>query len=148
MLSLLRFLHNPTVLFPHQSTQSAGIPTYEALLEELAEKCEGYSGAALAGVARAAASHALERAVNRYSQPLNGNSDGIAGGKSIMDCLVTHEDFDEAVADVFASMGTSDYSDDEEEDADEESESDDQDDDDESRTNLEKDISEDPVSPE
>ena len=91
-------------------------------MEEIARNCEGFSGAALAGVARAAASHALERAVNEFSrfQEVNGSETAGEGSAapSIMDCIVTFDDFDEAVADVSASMGNSDYAD--ESDADEE----------------------------
>ena len=75
-------------------------------MEDIAKECDGYSGAALAGVARAAASHALERAVGEFS--LNGNA---STGNSMMDCIVTPSDFTEAVADVKTSMGTSDFSD-------------------------------------
>lgn len=89
------------------------LPTYLGLLEDLARKCEGFSGAALAGVARAAASHALERAVNDFSEHANGGSDRL-GTSSIMDCLVTSEDFHLAIEDVRASMGNRDHSDDEE----------------------------------
>lgn len=87
--------------------------SYESLLEELAKDCEGYSGAALAGVARAAASHALERAVNEFSQKVNGGDTTTAAstGLSIMDCLVTRDDFNEAIADVLSSMGNYDHSD-------------------------------------
>jgi SpoVK/Ycf46/Vps4 family AAA+-type ATPase len=72
---------------------AATVSSYSELLEEIAKECDGYSGAALAGVARAAASHALESA--------NG---------SMMDCLVTKEDFKNAVADVLTSTENSDYS--------------------------------------
>ena len=75
--------------------------SYSELLEEIAKECDGYSGAALAGVARAAASHALERTVVKFSEYANG---------SMMDCLVTKEDFKNAVADVLTSTENSDYS--------------------------------------
>jgi SpoVK/Ycf46/Vps4 family AAA+-type ATPase len=94
-------------------------------MKEIAAKCDGYSGAALAGVARAAASHALERAVDEFSQTLNGQS---SNAPSIMDCLVTSDDFDEAIEDVLQSMGNSDFSDEEEK---ENEEDDDEADDDE-----------------
>lgn len=84
--------------------------SYNELMSEIAKKCEGYSGASLAGVARAAASHALERAVDEFSQNLGGS----ANAPSIMDCLVTPDDFSEAVDDVLQSMGSTDYEDDEE----------------------------------
>ena len=48
---------------------------------------------------------------------LNGN---VSSGNSMMDCIVTPEDFTEAVADVKTSMGTSDYSDETEEETEEE----------------------------
>jgi SpoVK/Ycf46/Vps4 family AAA+-type ATPase len=77
------------------------VSSYSELLEEIAKECDGYSGAALAGVARAAASHALERAVVEFSEYANG---------SMMDCLVTKEDFKSAVADVLTSTDNSDFS--------------------------------------
>jgi SpoVK/Ycf46/Vps4 family AAA+-type ATPase len=92
------------------------------LLEDIAKKCEGYSGAAIAGVARAAASHALERAVNEFSERANGSSGQPTS--SIMDCLVKREDFYCAVEDVLTSMGNSDHSEEEgEDDSDETKES-------------------------
>mmetsp|Transcript_52056 Transcript_52056/g.125653 ORF Transcript_52056/g.125653 Transcript_52056/m.125653 type:complete len:679 (+) Transcript_52056:53-2089(+) len=81
--------------------------TYEDLLTKLAVECEDFSGASLAAVARAAASHALERAVTEFSMELQ--DDPSATG--IMDCLVTQDDFNEAIADVRASMGSNDHSD-------------------------------------
>ncbi|CAJ1940092.1 unnamed protein product [Cylindrotheca closterium] len=98
----------------HEHTSSY-ILSYDELLEDIAQQCEGYSGAALAGVTRAAASHALERAVGEIS--LNGDS---SAGNSMMDCLVTPADFKEAVADVKTSMGTSDFSEESEEQGEEE----------------------------
>lgn len=67
------------------------IPTYTELLEYLAEKTSGMSGASLAGVARAAASRALERTV--FSS---------AGG-SMNDCVVTCHDLESAIQDVMES---------------------------------------------
>jgi ATP-dependent 26S proteasome regulatory subunit len=90
---------------------------YEDLLIKLAVECDGFSGASLAAVARAAASHALERAVEKFSTQLedsSGNGDFVApfdSPSSIMDCLVTQDDFDEAIQDVRNSMGTHDYTD-------------------------------------
>jgi SpoVK/Ycf46/Vps4 family AAA+-type ATPase len=99
--------------------------SYEALLERLAIDCDGFSGASLAGVARAAASHALERAVNNFSaqlqqlSPLRSNDDGgddeeesrlqTVESPNIMDCCVTQEDFYEAILDVKSSTGSHDY---------------------------------------
>lgn len=64
------------------------------------------SGASLAGVARAAASRALERAVVDFSQGANRDA--------TLECLVDSIDFDNAVQDVFASSGDADWTDDEE----------------------------------
>ena len=72
-----------------------------------------WANAALAGVARAAASHALERAVNDFAQQVNGNEHGGSTASSIMDTLVRVEDFFEAIVDVKSSMGSHDHSDDE-----------------------------------
>ena len=92
--------------------------SYEDLLLDIAQRCDDFSGAAIAGVARAAASHALERAVNEFSETVagDGRSSDASGrsSTSINDCLVTIEDFLEAIADVQESMGDSDYTEDEE----------------------------------
>ena len=79
----------------------------------LAVECDGMSGASLAGVARAAASHALERVVEEYSTTV-GHGDS---SMSMMDCLVTEDDFKLAIQDVNESAGDRDWepSDDEEE---------------------------------
>ena len=63
---------------------------YDELLELLATKTDGMSGASLAGVARAAASRALERAVFDMADHMN-------------DCLVTQDDFENAIKDVLES---------------------------------------------
>jgi SpoVK/Ycf46/Vps4 family AAA+-type ATPase len=97
-----------------QEHGNAGLVTYNELLLDTAKKCDNFSGAAIAGVARAAASHALERAVNEFSQTINDGSDH-AKRSSINDCLVRIEDFSEAIADVEESMGDSDFTDDEKE---------------------------------
>lgn len=78
------------------------LPTYEELLQGLAERCDGFSGAALSGVTRAAASHALERSVEDFSL----NPDGI----SLMeDCVVTSEDFENAIADLSVTLSNEDW---------------------------------------
>ena len=64
------------------------------------------SGASLAGVARAAASHALERVVGEYTDSLVQGSDST---NTMMDCLVTKEDFRSAISDVNESAGDSDW---------------------------------------
>ena len=79
------------------------ILTYEELLDKIARQCDGFSGASLAGVARAAASHALERAVTGFSTASNTN------GESMLDCLVSEEDLQLAIKDVVASSGDSDW---------------------------------------
>lgn len=99
---------SPNLIY-NQTYPASGLPSYNDLLEDVAKKCKGYSGAALAGVARAAASHALERAVNEVSAPTNGAS------ASIMDCLVTREDFYDAVEDVLTSLDNSDHAEEDEE---------------------------------
>ena len=75
----------------------------------MAQDSDGFSGAAIAGVARAAASHALERAVEE--QQSNSNAD-------IMNCLVTQEDFYDAIDDVRGGMGNHDHTDDDDDDDD------------------------------
>ena len=52
-------------------------------------------------MARAAASHALERAVTKFSTSASSNI--------LVDCLVTRDDFIEAVFDVTNSQGDSDF---------------------------------------
>ena len=79
-----------------------GLPSYDELLLQFAEKTDGFTGASLAGVARAASSHALERAVQEFSQ---------RGGSLLDECVVTMDDFEEALKDL-GSIGDTDYSDD------------------------------------
>ncbi len=71
--------------------------SYEGLLHKLAVESEGFSGASLAGVARAAASHALERAVEESIVSDSPSS-------TIMECLVRQEDFYEAIKDLANSQ--------------------------------------------
>jgi SpoVK/Ycf46/Vps4 family AAA+-type ATPase len=81
---------------------------YDDLLDHIAAQCEGFSGASLAGIARAAASHALERTVNATSKSAtNGTED-----QSIMDCYVTKEDLELAVKDILESSGDFDWTED------------------------------------
>ena len=75
--------------------------SYEELLKQVSSKCEGFSGASIAGVCRAAASHALERAVEAFAAK--------AGGSLMDDCLVTTDDFDAAIKDVVESSGDVDW---------------------------------------
>ena len=83
------------------------LPTYEELIELIAIECDGMSGASLAGVARAAASRALERAVTDFAGHIA--SEGAKVQNSINDCLVTKDDFEKAVEDVFLSAKAEDY---------------------------------------
>lgn len=95
---------------------------YDLLLKKIARECEGFSGASLAGVARAAASHALERAVIGFSSALSAADNHEVAIKSNMplsECLVTLNDLKLAVEDVKASSGDSDWSEHEEENNDE-----------------------------
>jgi len=103
-----------------RADDSDAVLSYEDLLTKLAEGCDGFSGAAIAGVARAAASRALERAVAEFSDYTENNPSGTNGTNgegaeipSIMDCLVTQDDFYEATNDVRGSMGTHDHTEDE-----------------------------------
>jgi SpoVK/Ycf46/Vps4 family AAA+-type ATPase len=93
---------------------SSIVLSYEELLTKLAMDCEGFSGAAIASVARAAASRALERAVEQLADDLEQSSDDNESGTgpNIMNCLVTQEDFDEALDDVRGSMGSHDHTED------------------------------------
>ena len=90
-----------------------GVPTYDELLDIIAIETDGMSGASLAGVARAAASRALERAVNDFAGHVNADKTYGSGleveGSSISDCLVTKEDFEKAIEDVFESAKSSNY---------------------------------------
>ena len=65
----------------------------------------------MAGVARAAASRALERAVTDFAGNVAADASfsGSEEGNSISDCLVTQEDFEKAIEDVFESAKSSDY---------------------------------------
>lgn len=77
--------------------------TYNELLDYIAVKCDGMSGASLAGVARAAASRALERAVCDFAGHATEQNDENQEGYSIADCLVTVADFESAIQDVLES---------------------------------------------
>lgn len=99
---LVRDVPKETVASRISELQTNDLPTYEELLQRLAERCDGFSGAALTGVTRAAASHALERSVEDFSL----NPDGV----SLMeDCVVTLEDFENAIADLSASLSNEDW---------------------------------------
>ena len=93
-----------------QKNGDDALDTYDELLDFIAVKCEAFSGASLAGVARAAASRALERAVCDFA----GSIEETTGddGSSIADCLVTKKDFELAIEDVLESTGNGDGGDD------------------------------------
>lgn len=107
--------------------RSSDQPSLAELRRRLAEASDGMSGASLAGVCRAAASRALERAV-----------EGLAAGTTtdVDDCLVTSEDFDRAIEDVRAST------------ADEETEQEDEENDGEKEDDVEEEEDKDESSPE
>lgn len=101
-----------------EKEENSNILSYEELLTKLATECDGFSGAAIASVARAAASRALERAVEQLADDLEHSSDDNEGGTgpNIMNCLVTQEDFDDALDDVRGSMGSHDHTEDDDDD--------------------------------
>lgn len=82
----------------------ASLPSYDELLQRLAEETDGFSGASLAAVCRAAASHALERAVEEFAQQHK------TGNSLLRDCAVTVDDFEESKKD-FENLDASDYDD-------------------------------------
>lgn len=104
--------HRKLTISTVKKTPKSDLLSYDELLKRLAIDCEGFSGAALAGVARAAASHALERAVDEFSGQLQRSSSSSGEGPSIMDCCVTQNDFYEAINDVENSMGSHDHTED------------------------------------
>ena len=101
--------------------------TYNELLDFVAVKCDGFSGASLAGIARAAASRALERAVCDFAGSTDNNTENREEGSSIADCLVTRTDIELAIEDVMDSSSSGDggEEEEEEEDADDDKEADD-----------------------
>ncbi|KAG7338816.1 ATPase family associated with various cellular activities AAA [Nitzschia inconspicua] len=103
----------PGTAAAHHLESDEALLSYDGLLQRLAVDCDGFSGAALAGVARAAASHALERAVDEFSDMLRDSQSIKESGDSlsIMEhCLVTQDDFYDAITDIQNSMGTHDHS--------------------------------------
>jgi len=68
------------------------ILSYAQLVEQLAIDCDGFSGASIAGVTRAAASRALARSVGRLS-----SGDKVDSPSSIMDCIVSQDDLYHAI---------------------------------------------------
>jgi len=92
-----------------ETMDRSNILSYEELVDLMAVECDGMSGASLAGVARAAASRALERAVTVFAGHVADASNNDGNANSINDCLVTQEDFEKAVDDVFESSKAEDY---------------------------------------
>ena len=89
------------------------LPSYDVLLRKLAEACDGFSGASLAGVARAAASHALERAVEDFASHLGEDGEAASSSSSLLDsCVVVEADLTSAVEDVANRIGDNDWSED------------------------------------
>jgi SpoVK/Ycf46/Vps4 family AAA+-type ATPase len=80
----------------NNTTSSMLLLTYDELLGLLAAECQGFTGASLAGVARAAASRALERAVMEFSTSPSEHS-------MMGECLITQQDLEDAVHDVYES---------------------------------------------
>lgn len=72
---------------------------YDSLVAALAATTNGFTGAELAGLVRAAASYALERAVS-------GGVDEGGGNSNALECRVTAIDFDRGLADVTRSKLT------------------------------------------
>uniref|UniRef100_A0A7S2YHQ5 Vesicle-fusing ATPase n=1 Tax=Entomoneis paludosa TaxID=265537 RepID=A0A7S2YHQ5_9STRA len=99
-----------------EDEEDAPLLTYDELMQSIAEECEGFSGASLAGLTRAAASHALERAVNEFMTH--------SSSYSINDCVVLWSDFEEAIQDVKAGLGDSDWAEDDDEKKEDEEETD------------------------
>ena len=85
------------------------VPTYNELLQQLAKDTVGFSGASLAGVTRAAASHALERAVDDFTAHAVDDESISSSTSLLTDCLVTYEDLTSAVTDVRNSQGNTDW---------------------------------------
>ena len=83
---------------------TALLPSYDELLRKLAEETAGFSGASLAAMCRAAGSHALERAVEEFTQNIEERKSLLA------DCVVTVDDFENAKKD-FENLDASDYDD-------------------------------------
>lgn len=99
-------VHDAPIGSAAASLVNDSIPKYNEFLIILANKCEGFSGASLAGVARAAASHALERAVEEFTS----SSSPTNNGRSLLtDCVVTSDDFNAALNDILAGLGDTDW---------------------------------------
>lgn len=84
----------------------ADVDSYESLVSSLAYVTEGFTGAELAGLVRAAASYALERAVYGVE---NAGDDHTSERnlQGVEDCRVNAEDFGRGLADVLRSKPSS-----------------------------------------
>merc|ERR1712151_399860 len=85
------------------------IPTYNELVHNLAKKCTNeMSGASIASICRAAASHALERAVYDFEtyeiEDHDEKDEDYYYHQSIMNCLVTNEDFEYGLNDILDNI--------------------------------------------
>lgn len=78
--------------------------SYDELLDQLATNSEGFTGASLAGVVRAAASHALERSIGGDSS----NNNNQHNNTSMLECMVTQNDLHLAVKDMRSSSSLND----------------------------------------
>jgi len=122
-------VHNPPPGSPaaHQlknKNDDAKLLTYDQLTTKLANECDGFSGASIAGVVRAAASRALARAVGQRSDDFDPSSVSSNTKKeedtttqthsTIMDCLVTQEDLYQAIQDAQKRSGFGDHTTEEE----------------------------------
>ena len=95
--------------------------SFDQLVDLLAVECDGMTGASLAAVARAAASRALERSVMDFAGHVaEGDKVDLREGGSIADCLVTQEDLEKAIEDVFESSREGDGGEEEKEEDDDE----------------------------
>jgi SpoVK/Ycf46/Vps4 family AAA+-type ATPase len=96
------------------------IPTYDELLESLATMCDGFSGASLAAVTRAAASHALERSVEDFAThliPATTSTTTTQYRSLLTSCIVTKSDLQLAIQDVRTGHGDADWTGDDNESA-------------------------------
>lgn len=76
-----------TIAFRMSRTMLPSLPTYPELLDDIARMSDGFTGASLAGIVRAAASRALERTVEWNHT-------------HIEDCIVTAEYLKDAVEEI------------------------------------------------
>ena len=100
------------------SSTNETIPTYDELLESLATMCDGFSGASLAAVTRAAASHALERSVEDFAThliPATTSTTTTQYRSLLTSCIVKNSDLELAIQDVRTGQGDADWTSDDDE---------------------------------